>query len=135
VALVVTSAAGGASSRRSGDVSGGDAGSSNGSSNGSGRSHHQQHTLLMLSSAAPCQDAMRWCVPVFSTTTFLREWSALMSVNCPRLMPLVPYLLKGSPVVSSIHLRYSCLVKPFYVIVMCFIIVCLRAARCMTALF
>ncbi len=65
----------------------------------------QQCTLLMLTGSAPPQDTVRLVVPVMSLTSFLREWSALMSIRNHRLMPLAPYLLKGSPVVSSQHLR------------------------------
>jgi hypothetical protein len=66
----------------------------------------QQQTLLILSGPALPLDTMRWCVPVMGLTSFLREWSALMSIRNHRLMPLAPYLLKGSPVVSSQHLRF-----------------------------
>lgn len=69
--------------------------------------HKQQQTLLMLAGSAPPQDTIRWCVPVMGLSTFLREWSALMSIRNHRLMPLAPYLLKGSPVVSSQHLRFD----------------------------
>jgi len=90
LALVMTSAAKG----------------NNRSNNDDGDSKHkQQQTLLMLSGAAPPQDTIRYCVPVMGLSTFLREWSALMSIRNHRLMPLAPYLLKGSPVVSSQHLR------------------------------
>jgi hypothetical protein len=65
----------------------------------------QQSTLLMLTGAAPSQDTVRLVVPVTGLTSFLREWSALMSIRNHRLMPLAPYLLKASPVVSSQHLR------------------------------
>ena len=93
LALVMTSAAKGNNSR------------SNSSDEGDSK-HKQQQTLLMLSGAAPPQDTVRYCVPVMGLSTFLREWSALMSIRNHRLMPLAPYLLKGSPVVSSQHLRY-----------------------------
>ena len=73
--------------------------------NSSGSRQLPQQSLLMLSGAAPAQDTVRWCVPVMGLSTFLREWSALMSIRSHRLMPLAPYLLKGSPVVSSQHLR------------------------------
>jgi hypothetical protein len=59
----------------------------------------------MLAGTALPQDTVRVAVPVMSLTTFLREWSALMSIRNHHLMPLAPYLLKGSPVVSSQHLR------------------------------
>lgn len=66
----------------------------------------QQQTLLFLAGTAPPQDTVRLCVPVMSLTTHLREWSAILSIRNHHLMPLAPYLLKGSPVVSSQHLRY-----------------------------
>ena len=73
--------------------------------NNSNSRDNQQQSLLMLTDCAPAQDTIRWCVPVMSLTTFLREWSALMSIRSNRLMPLAPYLMKASPVVSSQHLR------------------------------
>lgn len=95
LALVMTSAAKG--SHRGGNDNSGEGDSK----------HKQQQTLLMLAGAAPPQDTVRYCVPVMGLSTFLREWSALMSIRNHRLMPLAPYLLKGSPVVSSQHLRYE----------------------------
>lgn len=67
--------------------------------------NQKQQTMLMLAGSAPPQDTVRWCVPVMGLSSFLREWSALMSIRNHRLMPLAPYLLKASPVVSSQHLR------------------------------
>ena len=39
-----------------------------------------------------------------SVIIFFREWVALHSMHSHRLMPLAPYILKASPVVSSSHL-------------------------------
>lgn len=43
-------------------------------------------------------------IPIMNISTFLREWIALHSIRDHRLMPLAPYLLKASPVVSQAHL-------------------------------
>jgi hypothetical protein len=77
----------------------------------------RQHTLLMLTTQAPIEDLSMWCVTFMSITTHIREWSALMSIRSDRLMPLAPYLLKASPVVSSVSLRYSTTVHlPIYLL-------------------
>ena len=41
---------------------------------------------------------------IFGIIYFFREWVALHSMHSHRLMPLAPYILKASPVVSSSHL-------------------------------
>lgn len=64
-----------------------------------------QQTLLVLAGNVLPMDTVRLVVPIMSLTSFLREWSAVMSIRNHRLMPLAPYLLKASPVVSSQHLR------------------------------
>jgi len=79
--------------------------SNNSSSGSSSVFIPRQHTLLMLTKQAPIEDLSMWCVTFMSITTHIREWSALMSIRSDRLMPLAPYLLKASPVVSSISLR------------------------------
>ena len=66
----------------------------------------RQHTLLMLTKQAPTEELCMWCVSFMNITTHMREWTALMSIRSNRLMPLAPYLLKASPVVSSVSLRY-----------------------------
>jgi hypothetical protein len=65
----------------------------------------QQLTLLVLKSSAPPHDSVSLCVPVMSLSTFTREWVALHSVHSHFLMPLTPYILKASPVVSLSHIR------------------------------
>lgn len=101
-----------------GDVASGGSGSSSSSSIDAhgGRddkeNKRQQATLLMLAGSAPPQDTVRLVVPVMGLTSFLREWSALMSIRNHRLMPLAPYLLKASPVVSSQHLGYLAPTSP-----------------------
>jgi hypothetical protein len=70
-----------------------------------GDKKQSQQTLLVLAGNALPVDTVRLVVPIMSLTSFLREWSAVMSIRNHRLMPLAPYLLKASPVVSSQHLR------------------------------
>jgi hypothetical protein len=44
---------------------------------------------------------MKWIiVPIMNLSTFLREWTALLSINNPTLVPLSSYLMNGSPVCS-----------------------------------
>lgn len=42
---------------------------------------------------------------LMNLSTFMREWSALHSCRDHRLMPLTPYILKASPVISAIRLE------------------------------
>ncbi|KAJ1434669.1 hypothetical protein B484DRAFT_393897, partial [Ochromonadaceae sp. CCMP2298] len=86
---------------------GGAGGRGGGGGGGQGRGGGRRQSLLMLTGQAPPADVYRYCVPVMGLTTFLRygrEWSALLSIRSAHLMPLAPYLLKASPVVSSQHL-------------------------------
>lgn len=64
-----------------------------------------QQTILVLSGESLPREAVWQCVPVMSLSTFMREWIALQSISSHKLMPLAPYILKGSPVVSSSYLR------------------------------
>jgi hypothetical protein len=73
--------------------------------NRAGEKKQAQQTLLVLAGNVLPMDKVRLVVPIMSLTSFLREWSAVMSIRNHRLMPLAPYLLKASPVVSSQHLR------------------------------
>ena len=45
-------------------------------------------------------------LPLMSLSTFSREWAALHSTRDHRLMPLTPYILKASPVISASRLEY-----------------------------
>jgi hypothetical protein len=88
-----------------GQGQGGGGGGQGGRQGAGGGGQGRRQSLLMLTGTAPAQDTYRYCVPVMGLTTFLREWSALLSIRSCHLMPLAPYLLKASPVVSSQHLR------------------------------
>eukprot|EP01034_Spumella_vulgaris_P022409 gene22409-28533_t len=72
----------------------------------SGGNKLAQQTLLVLRGHdnLPLKDELWHCVPVMGLSTFIREWLALQSMASQKLMPLAPYLLKGSPVVSSTYL-------------------------------
>jgi hypothetical protein len=45
------------------------------------------------------------CIPLMSLTSFVREWTAVFSIQQHSLIPLAPYLLRGTPVVSSQFVR------------------------------
>jgi hypothetical protein len=79
------------------------------SSTAGGGSKLAQQTLLVLHGHhnLPLKDELWQCVPVMGLSTFIREWLALKSITSHKLMPLAPYLLKGSPVVSSTFLRLA----------------------------
>jgi hypothetical protein len=46
-------------------------------------------------------------IPFLNICTFVREWAALHSIRSHELLPLSPYLLKASPIISISRLRCS----------------------------
>jgi hypothetical protein len=72
--------------------------------------HSKDLTVSMMvlgtSTSMPSIDRGWICVPVMGMSTFIREWTALHSMHNHNLIPLAPYLLKASPVVSATHLRF-----------------------------
>lgn len=78
----------------------------NNTSNGSGSSSRSRvQVLLVEKDQAPPTSRTWYILPLMNLCTFLREWQALHSIRDHRLMPLAPYLLKASPVVSQAHLQ------------------------------
>lgn len=67
---------------------------------------YSQQSLLLLKGSTPSTSEPWTVVPVMGLSTYLREWAAVHSVQCHRLMPLSPYILKAAPVVSSGRLSY-----------------------------
>lgn len=88
-------------------INGGSSGAGGGGGGGGngliGESH--SYTLLMhLPRAYPSQSGLR-ILPFMNLATFTREWAALHSMRSQKLLPLAPYILKASPVVSVSRLR------------------------------
>jgi len=63
------------------------------------RENHMR--LIMIKGTSPTPETVRTCIKVTSLTTYIREWIALHSIKNTTLCPLTPYILKGSPVIST----------------------------------
>ena len=66
--------------------------------------NNSQQSITAMHGSLPPADSSRasWvCIPLVSLSSFLREWAAVQSMHHSQLMPLAPYILKASPVVSS----------------------------------
>lgn len=64
-----------------------------------------QQTLVVLKDATPPTTSTWLCVPFAKLSTNTREWKALHSMRSHSLLPLVPYLLYASPIVSASRLQ------------------------------
>jgi hypothetical protein len=80
------------------------------------RSRHDTFTVLLPPTQNPKPEQELCFIPVMNLSTFLREWTALLSIKNKALFPLAPYLMFASPSVSSQLLRYSRLLVllPFF---------------------
>jgi hypothetical protein len=69
---------------------------------GDGSSNDYNHqTIVVLKGTLPPSEVTWTCIPLVGLSTHIREWTALHSVVSHHLMPLTPYILKASPVVSA----------------------------------
>jgi hypothetical protein len=78
----------------------------NGNNSGGQQDEIQQFTLLVLHGSVPSHDSVVLCIPLMGLSTFTREWVALHSIHSHMLMPLAPYILSATPVVSAERLGY-----------------------------
>ncbi len=69
------------------------------------RSNNDTFTVLLLGHNNPKPDQEMSFIPLMNLSTFLREWTALLSIKNKALFPLAPYLMFASPSVSSHLLR------------------------------
>jgi hypothetical protein len=62
---------------------------------------YNHQTIVVLKGTLPPSELTWTCIPLIGLSTNIREWTALHSVVSHQLMPLTPYILKASPVVSA----------------------------------